>query len=419
VSLDVHLYGKRVGTLFPAGERDYRLAYAPELVEKVGAGVSLLSNSLPTRTEPYSCDATEAFVEGLLPRGLRRRRLARELGADPEDGYRLIAELGRDCAGAVTFLPKGEAVVRPGETDIAWLAEDELAEALAPSAPYRFDSATEQRMRFALSGVRHKLSLTRDASRGRWAWPEAGLPSTHVVKPETGEYPEFVANEMFCTGVVREVGLPVVSTEVQRIAGRTCLVSRRFDREGEGLGVGRVHQESFCQALGIPRVAEEGGRDGADGPGFAESCGLLRAVADGADPSPLFAVAFCNYILGNGDCHGDNFALLFHGGGVSLAPFYDIASTAVYDEPLHTGMVIAEDYSQTAYLLELAQIAEDCRFDFDVFRELAASTAAKLGEALDVVAARAREEGWYAPVIDSIAELAGERAFGLGIEVEY
>ena len=124
-------------------------------------------------------------------------------------------------------------------------------------------------------------------------------------------------------------------------------------------------------------------------------------------------------MLGNGDAHGENFALLFHGEGMSLAPFYDIASTAVYDEPLHTGMVISEDYAETAYLLELAQIAEDCHFDFELFRELAASTAAKLGEALDVVAARARAEGWHAPVIDSIAELAGERAFGLGVEVEY
>jgi serine/threonine-protein kinase HipA len=281
-----------------------------------------------------------------------------------------------------------------------------------------FDSRIEQRMRFALAGLRHKLSLVRDGA-GRWAWPEAGAPSTHVVKPETGEYPEFVANEMFCTTVVRQVGLPVVSTAVETIAGRPCLVSRRFDRAGGGLGARRVHQETFCQALGFSSVAEEDAED-ADGPGFAESCGLLRAVGGEGDAATLFAAAFCNYMLGNGDAHGKNFALTFRDdGAMSLAPFYDIASTAVYDEPLHRGMVIAEDYSETAYLLELAQIAEECNYDFDVFRSLAATTAAKLGEALDVVAERARDEGWYAPVIDGIAELAGERAFGLGVEVQY
>lgn len=419
MSLDVHLYGERIGTLFPAGENDYRFAYAPELVDRVGAGVSLLSNSLPTRMEPYSFGATQAFIEGLLPTGLRRGKLARELAIDPQDGYGLIAVTGRDCAGAVTFLPKGTPVAAPAAEEIAWLADEELEEVVAPPASRHFDSDCEQRMRFALGGVRHKLSLVRDADEGRWAWPEAGLASTHIVKPESGEYPEFVANEMFCTSVVREVGLPVVSTAVKTIGGRDCLVSKRFDRQGEAPVARRVHQETFCQALGFPRVSGNEDDEDADGPGFAESCGLLKAIARNSDPSALFGIAFCNYMLGNGDAHGENFALIFHGAGMSLAPFYDIASTAVYDEPLHTGMVIAEDYADTAYLLELAQIAEDCSFDFDRFRDLAASTAAKLSGALDVVAQRAREEGWYAPVIDGIAEMAGERAFGLGVEVEY
>lgn len=417
MSLDVHLYGERIGTLFPAGDNDYRLAYSPEVVDDVGAGVSLLSNALPTRTEPYSGEATQAYVEGLLPDGMRRMKLARQLEIDPSDDYALIAEIGRDCAGAVTFLPKGAPVEPVDTSSVAWLGDEELEELVTPPTTRFFDPATEQRMRFSLGGVRHKLSLVRDAAGGRWAWPEPGLASTHVVKPETGEYPEFVPNEMFCTSVVREVGLPVVSTELETIAGRPCLVTERFDRKGQGLAASRVHQESFCQALGWARVG--GDEDAAQGPGFAESCGLLKAVTAGDDPALLFSIAFCNYMLGNGDAHGENFALLFHGGGMSLAPFYDIASTAVYDEPLHTGMVIAEDYSETAYLLELAQIAEECNYDFDVFRNLAATTAEKLGAALDLVAERARDEGWYAPVIDGIAELAGERAFGLGVEVEY
>jgi serine/threonine-protein kinase HipA len=417
VSLDVHLYGERIGTLFPAGENDYRLAYSPEVVEKVGAGVSLLSNALPTRTEPYSAEATQAYVEGLLPDGMRRMKIARELEVDASDDYALIAELGRDCAGAVTFMPKG-APVEPADSDtVAWLSDGELEELVTPPVSRLFDAGTEQRMRFALGGVRHKLSLVREGTDGRWGWPEAGVPSTHVVKPETGEYPEFVANEMFCTSVVREVGLPVVSSEVETIAGRDCLVSKRFDRKGEGPVAARVHQESFCQALGCSRTNAEG--EDVEGPGFAESAGLLKAVTGEGDPAILFRIAFCNYILGNGDAHGENFAVLFHKTGMSLAPFYDIASTAVYDEPLHVGMVIAEDYSETAYLLELAEVCEECDYDFDLFRDLAATTAAKLSKALDAVAERARDEGWYAPVIDGIAELAGERAFGLGVEVEY
>jgi serine/threonine-protein kinase HipA len=414
LSLDVHLYGERVGTLFPAAEDDYRLAYAPEVVERIGGGVSLLSNALPTRTEPYSSDATKAFVEGLLPEGLRRKKFARELEVEPSDGYGLIAEIGRDCPGAVTFLPKGEEPRRREFDSVAWLGDEELEELVMAPPSRLFDCRSEERMRSTLGGLRHKLSLVRSGLEGRWAWPEASVPSTHVVKPETGEYPEFVVNEMFCSKVVRRVGLPVAKTAVEKIAGRTCLVSERFDRHGRGLGARRLHQESFCQALGFRPDSKD-----ADGPGFAESCGLLKAVAAEGDATRLFAAAFCNYMLGNGDAHGKNFALLFHDQGACLAPLYDIASTAVYDEPLHTGMVIAEDYAETAYLLELAQISEECSYDFDVFRGLAASTAARLSEALELVAEEAREEGWYAPVIDQIAELASERAFGLEMEVQY
>ena len=57
--------------------------------------------------------------------------------------------------------------------------------------------------------------------------------------------------------------------------------------------------------------------------------------------------------------------------------------------------------------------------DLDRFRVLVAATAAKIESSLETVAEQARSEGWHAPVIDEIVELAGERARGLGYEVEY
>lgn len=415
MSLDVHLYGERVGTLFPAGENDYRLAYAPERILGFGPGAPVLSNSLPGRSEPYSAETTRAFVEGLLPEGMRRERLARELGVDPIDGYALIAEIGRDCAGAVSFLPAGEPV---DAAPVAWLSDEELEELVATPPSRLLDPNSRRRMRFALAGARHKLSLVREGPEGGWAWPDVALPSTHIVKPETGEHPELVANEMFCTTVAREAGLPVAPMTVETIAGRPCIVAERFDRAGEGIRAERFHQEDFCQALGFAPDAERDGEE-AEGPGFAEACGLLRAVGEADSVTTLLAAAFCNYILGNGDAHGKNFALLLVPHGALLAPLYDLTSTAVYDDPIHTGLVIAEDYSETAYLLELAQICEEGNIDFEHCRRVAASIAARVRTALPAVIERGREEGWYAPVIDGIVELAADRAEGLGYEVQY
>ncbi len=104
MSLDVYLHGELIGGLFQTGESGYRFAYLPETVEELGAGEVLLSTSLPLRKEPFSADASRAYVEGLLPQGRRRRAIADQLGLDPSDGYGLIAELGHDCLGAVTFV---------------------------------------------------------------------------------------------------------------------------------------------------------------------------------------------------------------------------------------------------------------------------------------------------------------------------
>ncbi len=416
MSLDVYLYGELIGTVFPAGVNDYRLAYTPEQITGFGPGAAILSNSLPASSEPYSANATRTFVEGLLPRGMRRQKLARELGIEPGDGYALIAELGRDCAGGVSFLPAGEGPARSA-APVVWVREEELEELLTSPPSRLFDSDREQRMRFALGGERHKLSLAR-APDGRWAWPDLHRPSTHILKPETGEYPDLVANEMFCTTVLREAGMPVAPTAVETIAGRPCLVSERFDRMGVGSEAKRFHQESFCQALSFgPDVEPDSGEPG--GPGFAEATGLLRAVGEEDDVTTLLAAAFCNYIIGNGDAHGENFALMIVHDGALLAPLYDLVSTAVYDDPTHRGMVISQDYAETAYLLELSQICEETEVDFEHGRRVAATMATRVGAALETVAERAHGEGWHTPVVDAIAELAAERAIGLGYEVQY
>jgi len=424
LSLDVHLYGERIGTLFPAGDNDYRLAYDPELIEKLGPGKGLLSNALPVRPEPFSREVTAAYVEGLLPTSRRRQRVAKELGIDPEDGYALLQEVGRDCPGAVTFLPEGTQIEeRPDPESLDWLTEEELAEVVKPPPPALFTEECPGRMRFALSGVRHKLALVRDEENDRWAWPRAGVPSTHVVKPETGEYPEYVANEMFCTSVFRQVGLPVVKAEVKQIAGRTCLVSERFDRAGKGLGAKRIHQETFCQALGIIPYADASEDEEeevvAEAPGFGEAAGLLHAIGKEDEIVALLNIAFCNYCLGNGDAHGENFSLLYEEDEWRMGPVYDLSSLAVYDDPQHTGMVISEDYDETAYLLELAEICEECEFDFEILRGLASIAAARVGRGIETVAERAEAEGWHQPIVDKIVELATERSFGLGVEVEY
>jgi serine/threonine-protein kinase HipA len=406
VSLDVHMFGGKVGSLRPHDD-GYVFAYDPRAVDS-GAGRAPLSTALPLGAGPFSAEATRAYVEGLLPQGGRRRAIAGELGIDPDDGYALIAELGRDCPGAVTFLPEGEEAEPGDSASLAWLDDEELEEVLQPRPPQLFDSSCEQRMRFALPGERHKLALVYDEEGDRWAWPEPGAPSTHILKPEAPERPGLVANEHACTLAYRELGIPVVHTSVETIAGQTCLLSKRFDRWGEGPRAECLHQESFAQALGVaPDDAD--GRLSIGTPTLGEASGVLRAIGEEGACETLMKATFCDLLIGCTELRGANSALLFAGAEPMLAPFYDIVSTEVYGEVRPRPIVIGDDVPPAPLLIDLVHTIRQCGFDFQPAIIESVRVMGRVCIALGSIAEAAHEEGWYRRAIDEAVQLATGR----------
>jgi HipA-like C-terminal domain len=317
----------------------------------------------------------------------------------------------------VTFWPEGEEPPPPDPGSLAWLGEDELEELLEIPPPRLFDLENAQRMRFALPGERHRLALVRDEENDRWAWPRPGFPSTHVVKPEPGEYPQFAVNEVACAAALRGLGLPVAEVELQTIAGRPCAVARRFDRGGEGLNATRLHQETFWQANGFPPGAERNPAD-ADRPGFAHSAELLRRIGEEEKVETLFRVGFCNFLIGNHaddivqrrDLHGRNSSLFLRGGGATLAPFHGIASTDVYDSDENMVRSIAEWVEHTSGYAGLMRIGMECGLEPQPAVTTAIRITGLLSQSLGSVARRAVDEGWYQPVIDEVAFVVGKRA---------
>lgn len=413
MSLDVYLHGERVGGLFPISEESFHFAYSPEVVDAHGAGKPLLSNALPVRSEPYGSHAARAYVEGLLPQGRLRRTIARELGLDPGDGYGLIAALGGDCLGAVTFAPAGESI-EEGPVATPWLGEDELEGALRTPPRRLFDPDDPRRMRFALPGERHKLALVRDEDGDRWAWPSPGLPSTYIVKPEPADHPGLVANEHACSLAYRELGLPVAHTAIEEIGGHTCLVSKRFDRWGDGPGAQRLHQESFAQALGV--APGDGERLAIGVPTLSEARGLLHAIREDGAIGTLMRATFCDLLLGCTELRGGNAALLLGGEGSMLAPFYDIASTEIYGETRPRPVVTGEDVPDAPLLIDFRHTIELCGMEFQPAIVEAVSLMGPLCQALGAVAERAQEEGWYRRSIDEAIGIATSRALTFASE---
>jgi len=128
------------------------------------------------------------------------------------------------------------------------------------------------------------------------------------------------------------IGLDVAPVEPRSVEGRSFLLVERYDRAGDGRGVvHRIHQEDFCQALGVPpetKYASEGG------PTFKDCFELLRRVSarPATDVLKLLDAAIFNLVVGNADAHGKNFKILYDDQGPRMAPLYDLLSTIAYSD---------------------------------------------------------------------------------------
>ena len=106
-ALDVYLNGKLVGQFRRerTGAVDFR--YDQSWLDWENAiPVSL---SLPLREDRYIGDPVIAVFDNLLPdNDAIRQSIAAKTGALGHDPYNLLAAIGRDCVGALQFLPQGE-----------------------------------------------------------------------------------------------------------------------------------------------------------------------------------------------------------------------------------------------------------------------------------------------------------------------
>lgn len=310
-----------------------RLDYTDEVQDRHEPETVLLSCSLPL-PGPGAPASTRAFLEGLLPEGEALRAAAAQIRgvrltlagvADaPGDVLLLLAEYGRECAGAVTVMPAGT----PPETDARHepLTEEDLA-ALVRDLPARPLGTDLQRdVRMSLAGAQPKLLLSRVG--GRWCEPVGGAPSTHIVKPTTA-WPDSARNEALVMDLARVCGLTPVSAWTEVMGSTDVLVVERYDRIVDDERIVRVHQEDMCQAAGIrPGAKYDIGRP------RERMARMLRTHADrpGTELRRLFAQVAFRALVGDEDGHGKNHSLLLQEGSVRLSPLYDCLSTLLYPQ---------------------------------------------------------------------------------------
>ncbi|MCZ4093571.1 type II toxin-antitoxin system HipA family toxin [Sinorhizobium psoraleae] len=328
--LNVWWDGRIVGQFTQDRHGDIGFAYAEAWLDD--ESTLPLSASLPKRPERFSRRECRPFFGGLLPEENQRLIAAQALGVSPANDFALLDRLGGDVAGALQLLPEDQEPIATGP--IADQQPTPLDDAgivrVLDALPMRPLLAGEEGLRLSLAGAQSKVPVV--LIDGQIALPLPGRATTHILKPPIARFPGTTENEAFVMKLGATIGLDVAPVEPRSAEGRSFLLVKRFDRVRDASGiVRRIHQEDFCQALGVPpetKYASEGG------PTFKDCFELLRRVSarPATDVLKLVDAAIFNLIVGNADAHGKNFSFLYDEQGPRMAPLYDLLSTVAYPD---------------------------------------------------------------------------------------
>ena len=265
----------------------------------------------------------------------------------------MLERIGGDCAGAITFLPSGQKL-KLIDDEYWTLSTQELSNILK-ELPNRPLMAGEKGIRLSLAGAQNKLAVHKIGEV--ISIPLGNAPSTYILKPSNKRFKGMVFNEALCMGLAAAIGINIAKVEIGSAEGHDYILVERYDRSiipGKKGQFVRLHQEDFCQALGIvtdKKYQQEGG------PSLKDCFKLLREISNTPliDLQRLLDMVIFNYIVGNHDAHGKNFSLLYETDEqsdeikVRLAPFYDIVCTDYYPElNKHLAMEIGGKYISSA-----------------------------------------------------------------------
>ena len=290
-----------------------------------------ISLSLPLREDRHTGQPVIAVFDNLLPDSQAIRwLLAERAKAQGADCFSLLAAVGRDCVGAMQFLPDEMLPGPAGSISAVPIGDDDIAGIVADLARRPLGVSTEGELRISLAGAQEKTALLYH--HGTWHVPLGTTPTTHILKPEIGRLSDgldlsrSVENEHICMMLTAAMGLPTARTRIVDFAGLKVLAVERFDRRWTVDGrLLRLPMEDCCQALSVPPTLKYE-TDG--GPGIRQILDLLKGSDDPEGDRTLFLKAqIVFWLLAATDGHAKNFSIfLSPGGRFTLAPLYDVMS---------------------------------------------------------------------------------------------
>jgi serine/threonine-protein kinase HipA len=209
--LDVYVGSSKVGQYAraPGGATSFR--YDPGWLSSDRAFP--ISLSMPLSDRLWSGEGAVSYFDGLLPddRTIREKIAAREQ-ADSASIFDLLAAIGRDCVGALRFVPEGLDPGNPAKMEYRPVNNDEIATRLDSLAINPLGiHADEDDFRISIAGMQEKTAFLYIDKQ--WQIPLGPTPTSHIFKPAMKEGPvgadfsDTPWNEWLCLVLCRALAL--------------------------------------------------------------------------------------------------------------------------------------------------------------------------------------------------------------------
>ena len=344
--LVVELYGTRAGVL-SGPWRTFDFVPDPAAAVRFGIDSTVLSVAIPLTVVAVRSrkDRRQNFFRELLPEGRMLARLAQQARLAEQDVIGLLRAYGRDVAGALQIWdpdvpgePKQPALEPLSSGGVAALLEHVQDNPLGNKPAGGKTS---------LAGVQDKIVLGR--TEGGWNRVVDGWPSTHILKPESRDYPTSIYDEEFGSRFARAVGLTSFPTWIEEFTGIPAVVIERYDRSPDA-PQGRIHQEDFNQVLGA--AGNQKYQKYGDKVSLERIARVFSAIGDRDSLERLFALVVVSVSVGNLDLHAKNLSLLhLPDGAMTLSPAYDVVPQAHQPNDGEVALAVGGEHRHAAITL--------------------------------------------------------------------
>ncbi len=414
-ALDVYVGSSKVGTYSRAANGLTSFRYDPTWISSERSFP--ISLSLPLSDRAWSGAQVNSFFDGLLPDDQTiRDKIASREHANSAGIFDLLSVIGRDCVGALRFIPEGLDPGDPTKMTFRPVSDDEITARLASlsTSPLGIH-VDDDDFRISIAGVQEKTAFLR--INDQWQLPTGVTPTSHIFKPAMKEGPSGADfsdtpwNEWVCLELCRAFGLESANAEVLLFDNKPVIVVERFDRVWKDGILYRLPQEDICQALGVPPTRKYQS-DG--GPSIIEVMEFLNGAVDPHEDRLTFMKSqIVFWLLAAIDGHAKNFSIFITPGGYKLTPLYDVMSAAPYPEfsphKIKMAMSIGDKgyyrikQIQIRHIYQTAQAAGLKKQDVDdIFSSLATEIDDVIAKVADLAASAGMPEATSKPIFDAV-----------------